>query len=145
MRGKLFSIEYMNGVKQFMSFVKGKFSDNVEILCPCSRCLNQKYLAQALVKKHILMNGMDNSYTRWIHHGEDLNVEVIEHVPAGVVHDSHNWSILALLKYPFYPLFNFDNGMNLISESLTILTSAQLLVVFAFAHIFWRYFVFAGF
>ena len=52
--------------------------------------------------------------------------------------------LLALLKYPFYPLFNFDNGMNLISESLTILTSVQLLVVFAFAHIFWR-FVFAGF
>ena len=40
-------------------------------------------------------------------------------------------SLLALLKYPFYPLFNFDNGMNLISKSLTILTSAQLLVVFA--------------
>ena len=53
--------------------------------------------------------------------------------------------MLALLKYPFYPLFNFDNVMNLISKSLTILTSAQLLVVFAFAHIFWRYFVFAGF
>jgi len=53
--------------------------------------------------------------------------------------------VLALLKYPFYPLFNFDNGINLISESLTILTSAQLLVVFAFAHIFWRYFIFAGF
>ena len=32
--------------------------------------------------------------------------------------------MLALHKYPFYPL---------------------LLVVFAFAHIFWRYFVFAGF
>ena len=53
--------------------------------------------------------------------------------------------VLALLKYPFYPLFNFDNGMNLISKSLTILTSAPLLVVFAFAHIFWTYFVFAGF
>ena len=53
--------------------------------------------------------------------------------------------LLALLKYLFYPLFNFDNGMNLISESLTILTLAQLLVVFTFAHIFWRYFVFAGF
>ena len=52
--------------------------------------------------------------------------------------------LLALLKYPFYPMFNFDNGMNLISESLTILTLAQLLVVFTFAHIFWRYFVFAG-
>ena len=53
--------------------------------------------------------------------------------------------VLALLKYPFYPLFNFDNGMNLISKSLTILTSAQLLVVFAFALLFWRYFGFADF
>ena len=52
---------------------------------------------------------------------------------------------MALLKYPFYPLFNFDNGMNLISKSLTILTSGQLLVVFTFAHIFWRNFVFADF
>ena len=56
-----------------------------------------------------------------------------------------NSPLLALLKYPFYPLFNFDNGMNLISKSLTILTSTRLLVVFTFAHIFWRYFVFAGF
>ena len=53
--------------------------------------------------------------------------------------------LLVLLKYPFYPMFILDNGMNLISKSLTILTSAQLLIVFTFAHIFWRYFVFAGF
>ena len=65
-----------------------------------------------------------------------------------LLEDEHGLSmggILVLLKYPFYPLFNFDNGMNLILKSLTILTSAQLLVIFAFAHIFWRYFVFAGF
>src|SRR6185312_8423961 len=30
--------------------------------------------------------------------------------------------VLALLKYPFYPLFILDNGMNLISKSLTVLT-----------------------
>ena len=65
--------------------------------------------------------------------------------PAAAEGASKAGGLLALLKYPFYPLFNFDNGMNLISKSLTILTSAQLLVVFAFAHIFWRYFIFAGF
>ena len=68
-----------------MSFVKGKFSDNVEILCSC-RCLNQKYQHQAVVKKHILMNGMDNSYTQWIHHRESLNVDVTDH--GAVVHDT---------------------------------------------------------
>ena len=94
MHGRLLSPEYINGVKEFMNFVQGKFSDNVEILCPCSRCLNQKYLGQALVKKHILINGMDNSYTRWIHHGEDLNVDVREHVPAAAdVHDNDDYSI----------------------------------------------------
>ena len=32
--------------------------------------------------------------------------------------------VLALLKYPFYPLFILDNGINLISKSLTVLTPA---------------------
>ena len=34
------------------------------------------------------------------------------------------WALLARLKYPFYPLFILDNGMNLISKSLTIITPA---------------------
>jgi hypothetical protein len=59
--------------------VSKKFNENVEILCPCSRCLNQKYQRQAVVKKHILMNGMGTTYTRWIPHGESLDVNVIEH------------------------------------------------------------------
>jgi hypothetical protein len=37
------------------------------------------------------MNGMDTSYTRWIHHGEDLNVDITEHV-ATDVHDSGDGS-----------------------------------------------------
>ena len=32
--------------------------------------------------------------------------------------------LLALLNYPFYPLFILNNGMNLISKSLTVLTPA---------------------
>ena len=32
--------------------------------------------------------------------------------------------LLVLLKYPFYPLFILDNGINLISKSLTVLTPA---------------------
>nr|CAH67329.1 OSIGBa0102I15.9 [Oryza sativa] len=74
-----FPLEYLDGVTEFMSFIQGKFNENVEILCPCSRCLNQKYQRPAVVKKHILMNGMETTYTRWIHHGESLDVNVIEH------------------------------------------------------------------
>ena len=74
--GTLFSTEHIDGVKQFMSFIEGKFSENVEISCPCGRCLNQKYLCQPVVRKHILMNGMDSTYTGWIHHGESIGVEL---------------------------------------------------------------------
>jgi hypothetical protein len=42
--GRLFTDEYMKGAKEFMHFVRGKFSEDEEILCPCSRCLNQMYL-----------------------------------------------------------------------------------------------------
>jgi hypothetical protein len=31
------------------------------------------------VNRHILRNGMDSSYTRWIHHRERLDVDVIEY------------------------------------------------------------------
>jgi hypothetical protein len=38
------------------------------------------------VNRHILLNGMGNSYTWWIHHGERLNVDVIEY--PNDVHDN---------------------------------------------------------
>ena len=59
-----------------MSFIREKFSDKVEILCPCGRCLNQKYQCQVVVKKHILTNGMDISYTRWkLYKGRPAEIE----------------------------------------------------------------------
>jgi hypothetical protein len=76
--GRLFTDEYMKGVEEFMHFVRGKFSEDEEILCPCSICLNQIYLHQDNVERHILMNGMENTYTKWIHHGENLDIDVIE-------------------------------------------------------------------
>ena len=76
--GRLFSDEYLKGVEEFMKFVRGKFSEDEEILCPCSICLNQMYRHQTMVQRHLLMNGMQSSYTKWIHHGEELDVDVVE-------------------------------------------------------------------
>jgi hypothetical protein len=70
--GRFFSREHIDGVKEFMNFIQGKFSEDEQILCPCGRWLNQKYLSQAIVNRHILLNGMDSSYTR-------LDVDVIEY------------------------------------------------------------------
>jgi hypothetical protein len=77
--GRLFPREHIDGDKEFMNFIQGKFSDDEDLLCPCGRCLNQKYLCQALVNRHIFLNVMDSSYTQWIHHGQRLDVDVIEY------------------------------------------------------------------
>ncbi|WVZ57842.1 hypothetical protein U9M48_008180 [Paspalum notatum var. saurae] len=74
----LFSLEYVSGVKSFMGFIRDRFSKGAEILCPCRRCLNQKNWPQDDVQKHILLYGMLSTYTRWIHHGEQSEVHVLE-------------------------------------------------------------------
>jgi hypothetical protein len=66
-------------VKEFMSFINGKFSEDEKIPCPCTKCLNQNYQHQTFVEKHILINGMDSTYTRWVHHGEDYDAAGNEH------------------------------------------------------------------
>jgi hypothetical protein len=91
---RLFSPGYIDGVKEFMSFIHEKFGEDEAILCPCSRCLNQKYHHQSVVERHILMYGMESTYTRWIHHGENFDVDVVEH-PV-VVHDHAGGSIQGL-------------------------------------------------
>ncbi|WVZ80885.1 hypothetical protein U9M48_028323 [Paspalum notatum var. saurae] len=79
--GRLFTREYISGVKNFMSFIQRKFCEDDEILCPCSRCLNQKSWHQGLVEKHLL-----------VHHGENFDVDVIENPDD--VHDHANDSLM---------------------------------------------------
>ena len=78
--GALFTPQYICGVRSFMKFVKDRFSESEQILCPCSSCLNTISLEQNEVERHLLLNGMSSTYTRWIDHGEDRNIHVLEEV-----------------------------------------------------------------
>jgi hypothetical protein len=91
LNGTMFSPEYINGVKEFMSFIQRKFGEDEDILCPCSRCLNQKSFHQALVDKHILMNGMESTYTRWIHHGENFEEDAGHSIHGTCVIEDDNY------------------------------------------------------
>ena len=51
-------------------------------------------------------------------------LELQEPAQRHMVSRAQRETMLALLKYPFYPLFILDNGMNSISKSLTVLTPA---------------------
>jgi hypothetical protein len=49
--GRLFSYEHIDGVKEFMNFMQGKFSEDEQILCPCGRFLNQKHLSGFIMER----------------------------------------------------------------------------------------------
>ena len=76
--GALFTPQYISGVRSFMDFVKERFTEAEKILCPCQHCLNIKSLEQNEVERHLLLNGMSSTYTRWIDHGENINILVLE-------------------------------------------------------------------
>jgi hypothetical protein len=61
-----------------MSFIRERFNEAEKILCPCTRCMNHHSLHQNEVERHLLINGMCTTYTRWINHGEAIEVHVLE-------------------------------------------------------------------
>ncbi|XP_044383493.1 uncharacterized protein [Triticum aestivum] len=73
-KARKFSEEYINGVKEFMNFVRETYCRGCSN-SPCRKCLNRKHEPQGKVEDHILIYGMSSTYDRWIHHGEPLNVE----------------------------------------------------------------------
>ena len=78
--GTQFTPEYMEGVRQFMEFAAQKLGKDVDIPCPCRRCLNLESWPQPKVDDHIHLFGMSATYTRWIHHGELMDGMEVEFV-----------------------------------------------------------------
>jgi len=77
-RATRFSDKFTDGVDQFMSYVRDRFNADDVILCPCRHCLNQSSLSQKDVHNHVYLYGWSATYTRWVHHGEAFDAEIIE-------------------------------------------------------------------
>jgi hypothetical protein len=80
----------MDGVEEFMEFVRGKYPEESKIKCPCCRCVNQVLRHQHEVNDHIHIFGMSPAYTHWIHHGESPSAEIIEYREEEVHHDKYD-------------------------------------------------------
>ena len=85
--GRQFRPAFVDRVKQFMGFVRQRYSKQTKILCQCHRCLNHILQLQPEVHSHIHLFGMSSTYTRRIHHGESLGTDVIE---TSYIHESHH-------------------------------------------------------
>ncbi|CAN1764155.1 hypothetical protein LINPERHAP1_LOCUS9154 [Linum perenne] len=59
-----------------MKFVEDHIGANKDIPCPCNHCLNVLHKSQDVVLAHLMINGMDVGYTKWVYHGEIYNLSV---------------------------------------------------------------------
>src|SRR5438067_1368548 len=64
--------EYSEGLIFFMNFALVHNNGASEMVCPCSRCRNLYSHAVKIVRRHIYINGMCNSYKTRIFHGESI-------------------------------------------------------------------------
>ncbi|CAL1413090.1 unnamed protein product [Linum trigynum] len=69
------------GVSEFI----GAASKHVDTLgrtrCPCKRCNNRNFKKLEIVADDITRNGMVETYTTWIHHGESFDIGSTRHQP----------------------------------------------------------------
>ena len=63
---------YIEGVNNFLDIAERHSGDKKAIRCPCAECHNLSVLTRSKVKWHLYRYGIDESYTRWIWHGEDV-------------------------------------------------------------------------
>ncbi|KAI3709420.1 hypothetical protein L2E82_39182 [Cichorium intybus] len=69
--GNRVSIEYVNGVKEFLNVARETLNSSGLTLCPCANCLNSRLQNIGVITAHLINVGIDKSYTRWVYHGED--------------------------------------------------------------------------
>ncbi|XP_074573987.1 uncharacterized protein LOC141830448 [Curcuma longa] len=62
--------KYEEGVQKFLAQARNYAKTRETILCPCKRCQNKKYMKFDQVYEHLIMKGIDPSYTVWVFHGE---------------------------------------------------------------------------
>ncbi|XP_062094208.1 uncharacterized protein LOC133800269 [Humulus lupulus] len=66
------SAEYAAGMNEFISVARHSMDSNGMVLCPCCRCVNKKSQYMHVIKLHLITHGFLSTYTRWYHHGEQV-------------------------------------------------------------------------
>ena len=71
-RNKL-SVEYREGVPQFLEIVKFHVDAYERIRCPCNRCMHSNWYSLEGVEWHLLTIRISPFYTEWMYHGDPVN------------------------------------------------------------------------
>ena len=68
------SIEYRNGVNEFLQFSLDQVTNPKAISFPCLHCENRHKLSIGKIKEHLFSNGIDQSYKVWFWHSEKIPI-----------------------------------------------------------------------
>jgi hypothetical protein len=60
------------GVEELLRMARRCVDVDNMMRCPCHDCTNRYYRHIEVVERHLFMHGIDQAYTRWIFHREDL-------------------------------------------------------------------------
>jgi hypothetical protein len=71
-----FTTDHEKGVQDFLAFLRTRYTEDEDIICPCHPCLNNSIGTIERIGVHLHVSGMATTYTRWIHHGEALEYMV---------------------------------------------------------------------
>ncbi|CAL5405386.1 unnamed protein product [Camellia sinensis] len=67
--------QYIDGVKEFIMFARDHMKSRTsKIWCPCNRCNNRIQKTIDEVEIHLFAYGVVTTYTRWVYHGEDFEL-----------------------------------------------------------------------
>ena len=69
-----FSTEYRDGARNFINLARETVGNSNIIVCPCMCCKNLVHHHYDLVYQHLIIKGMDPTYTTWVLHGETPSV-----------------------------------------------------------------------
>ncbi|KAK2654991.1 hypothetical protein Ddye_008043 [Dipteronia dyeriana] len=75
------SSKYRDGARKFVNMAQIWSGNDDYIICPCTKCRNLRHEHIDIVYEHLIIIGMNPTYTTWVFHGESPSMD--EH------HDEH--------------------------------------------------------
>ena len=69
-----FSIEFKEGVSQFLEVAKNHIDQYKRIRYPCKRCMNSNWDSLEGAERYLLVIEVSPSYTNWVYNGEPVNL-----------------------------------------------------------------------
>ncbi|XP_047309914.1 uncharacterized protein LOC124913370 [Impatiens glandulifera] len=93
-----FSVEYLNGIENFLEYAFREGGDGGKVRCPCKKCVLNKLKVRGEIYDDLVVNGIMSGYSTWFSHGEFLSNQSTSQPIPNVQHDSPNNDMTQLVQ-----------------------------------------------